>query len=113
MKEKNEENVSAGLKGQSQGNGVALSLTETSANGFSKGQVNWAYKHDTAMSDSDSDTAWHGDDSITQVSHQDDEEKGGASGTHSIILDISTTSFVDTVAVKTLKNVCVCHTYLH
>ncbi|XP_042264662.1 solute carrier family 26 member 6-like isoform X2 [Thunnus maccoyii] len=104
LKEKNEENVSAGLKGQSQGNGVALSLTETSANGFSKGQVNWAYKHDTAMSDSDSDTACHGDDSITQVSHQDDDEKGGASGTHSIILDISTTSFVDTVAVKTLKN---------
>lgn len=102
-------NVSAGLKGQSQGN--CVSLTETSTNGLSKGQVNWAYKHDTAMSDSDSDTACHGDDSITQV--QGDNEKGTTSGTHSIILDISTTSFVDTVTVKTLKNVCVSQTSLH
>lgn len=100
MREINMGNVSAGLKGQSQGN--CVSLTETSTNGLSKGQVNWAYKHDTAMSDSDSDTACHGDDSITQV--QGDNEKGTTSGTHSIILDISTTSFVDTVSVKTLKN---------
>ncbi|XP_062283979.1 solute carrier family 26 member 6 [Scomber scombrus] len=98
------QSVSAGVKEQSQGNGVALSLKETSSNGLSKGQVNWAYKHDTAMSDSDSDTACHVYDSITQVSHQGDVEKGRASGTHSIILDISTTSFVDTVTVKTLKN---------
>ncbi|XP_044068205.1 solute carrier family 26 member 6 isoform X2 [Siniperca chuatsi] len=99
----NEGNVSAGLKGQSQRNGV--SLTETSTG--SKGQVNWAYQHDTTMLDSDSDTGCHGDDSISQLSHHGDEEKGRAcgSGTHSIILDISTTSFVDTVTVKTLKNI--------
>lgn len=95
------------MKEQSQENGVALNLKETSSNGLNKGQVNWAYKHDTAMSDSDSDTACHVYDGITQVSHQGDVEKGRASGTHSIILDISTTSFVDTVTVKTLKNVCV------
>ncbi|XP_070765941.1 solute carrier family 26 member 6 [Enoplosus armatus] len=101
--EMNERKVSAGLKGQ--GNGVALSLTETSTG--SKGQVNWAYQHDTTMLDSDSDTGCHRDDSITQVSHHSDEEKRSACGsdTHSIILDISTTSFVDTVTVKTLKNI--------
>lgn len=94
-----EEKVSAGLKEESQWNGVPLSLTETPAKGPSTGQVNWAYQHDPTMSDSDSDTGCHGD-----------EEKGMAcrSGTHSIILDISTTSFVDTVTVKTLQNVCVC-----
>ncbi|XP_076596416.1 solute carrier family 26 member 6 [Chaetodon auriga] len=85
-----------------------LSLMEISTNGLSKGQVNRAYQHDTTMSDSDSDTGCHGDDSITQVSHKhSDEEKGlgCGSGTHSVILDISTASFVDTVAVKTLKNI--------
>ncbi|XP_053172837.1 solute carrier family 26 member 6 [Scomber japonicus] len=98
------QSVSAGVKEQSQENGVALNLKETSSNALNKGQVNWAYKHDTAMSGSDSDTACHVYDGITQVSHQGDVEKGRASGTHSIILDISTTSFVDTVTVKTLKN---------
>ncbi|XP_042348031.1 solute carrier family 26 member 6 [Plectropomus leopardus] len=107
ISEMKERKVSAGLNGQSKGNVLALSLKETTANGLSKGQVNWAYQHDTTMSDSDSDTGCHGDDSITQVSHHSDDEKGRAcgSGTHSIILDISTTSFVDTVTVKTLKNI--------
>lgn len=102
----NEGKDSAGLTRQSQGNCVALSVTETSANGHSKGQVNWAYQRDKPMSDSDSDTGCRGDDSITQVSRA----KGSACGsdTHSVILDISTTSFVDTVTVKTLKNVRVC-----
>uniref|UniRef100_A0A3Q1BP82 STAS domain-containing protein n=1 Tax=Amphiprion ocellaris TaxID=80972 RepID=A0A3Q1BP82_AMPOC len=92
--------VSEETNGQRQGNGVA-------ANGLSKGRVNWAYQPDTTISESDSDTGCHGDDSITQVSHHSDEEKGKASGsgTHSIILDISTTSFVDSVTVKTLKNI--------
>uniref|UniRef100_UPI0037E7206B solute carrier family 26 member 6 n=1 Tax=Semicossyphus pulcher TaxID=241346 RepID=UPI0037E7206B len=100
--QQNEEEVSAG---QSQGNNVALSLTQTSTNGLSNGQVNLAYEYDTNMSDSDSDT--NGDNSINKVSHNDDEEKGkaGGSSTHSIILDISTTGFVDTVTVKTLKNI--------
>uniref|UniRef100_A0AAQ6A610 STAS domain-containing protein n=1 Tax=Amphiprion ocellaris TaxID=80972 RepID=A0AAQ6A610_AMPOC len=99
----NKRKVSEETNGQRQGNGVA-------ANGLSKGRVNWAYQPDTTISESDSDTGCHGDDSITQVSHHSDEEKGKASGsgTHSIILDISTTSFVDSVTVKTLKNVCVC-----
>nr|XP_046252500.1 solute carrier family 26 member 6-like isoform X2 [Scatophagus argus] len=99
--------ISARAKGPSEGNVVALSLTETSTSGLSKGQVNWAYQHDTTMSDSDSDTVGRTDDSITHVSQHSDEEKGRArgSGTHSIILDLSTTSFVDTVTVNTLKNI--------
>ncbi|XP_038578375.1 solute carrier family 26 member 6 isoform X3 [Micropterus salmoides] len=98
--EMNKGKVFAGLKGQENG----VSLTETSRG--SKGQVNWAYQHDAVMLDSDSDTGCHGEDSITHVSHGE-EEKGRAcgSGTHSIILDISTTSFVDTVTVNTLKNI--------
>ncbi|KAF3860552.1 hypothetical protein F7725_000807, partial [Dissostichus mawsoni] len=72
-----------------------------------KKQVNEAYQHDTTMSDSDSETGDHGDNSINKVSQRGNEEKERAvrSGTHSIILDISTTSFVDTVSVKTLKNI--------
>uniref|UniRef100_A0A3Q2XLK8 Solute carrier family 26 member 6 n=1 Tax=Hippocampus comes TaxID=109280 RepID=A0A3Q2XLK8_HIPCM len=36
----------------------------------------------------------------------DKKEPTDSSGPHSIILDLSATSFVDTVAVKTLKNIC-------
>uniref|UniRef100_A0A3Q0S3X2 Solute carrier family 26 member 6 n=1 Tax=Amphilophus citrinellus TaxID=61819 RepID=A0A3Q0S3X2_AMPCI len=99
----NKEN-SARTKGESQGNGVASSIYETSADGLSKGHVNLAYQPDITTSDSDSDAGY---DCITEFSHHSDEEKGQAckSGTHSIILDISTTSFVDTVTVKTLKNI--------
>uniref|UniRef100_A0A4W6F5D6 Solute carrier family 26 member 6 n=1 Tax=Lates calcarifer TaxID=8187 RepID=A0A4W6F5D6_LATCA len=95
------------LQEKSQMNVAALRLSETSANGNRKGQVNWAYQHDTTTLDSDSDTGCQGDDSINQVSCCSDEERGMAceSGTHSIILDISTTSFVDTVTVNTLKNI--------
>lgn len=90
-----------------QQNGVALHLAENPTNSLNKGQVNCAYRHET---DSDSDMGCQGDDSHTQESHDGDEEKERTCGldTHSIILDISTTSFVDTVTVKTLKNVCVC-----
>lgn len=75
------------------------------ANGLSNGQQNWAYQHDTT--DSDSDVGSRGDDAITGQPQHADEGKGTACGfgTHSIILDISTTNFVDTVTVKTLKNV--------
>lgn len=74
-------------------------------NGLSNGQQNWAYQHDTT--DSDSDVGSGGDDAITGQLQHADEGKGTTCGfgTHSIILDISTTNFVDTVTVKTLKNV--------
>ncbi|XP_029362020.1 solute carrier family 26 member 6-like [Echeneis naucrates] len=99
--------VAAELKHQSQGKGPALSLTKTLTNSLSKGQVNWAYQCDTAMLNLDSDIGLPGDGTTDQVSHHGDEEEGWTCGseTHSIILDISTTSFVDTVTVNTFKNI--------
>uniref|UniRef100_A0A3Q2XAA3 Solute carrier family 26 member 6 n=1 Tax=Hippocampus comes TaxID=109280 RepID=A0A3Q2XAA3_HIPCM len=97
--------ISAELGGQNFKRGVALKLTESPANGFSQGQVNWAYQSDTM---SDSDMGSQHDDSIMQASKDshDKKEPTDSSGPHSIILDLSATSFVDTVAVKTLKNIC-------
>uniref|UniRef100_A0A3Q3WIC0 STAS domain-containing protein n=1 Tax=Mola mola TaxID=94237 RepID=A0A3Q3WIC0_MOLML len=97
---------SAGLKEPNQQNSVALYLSEKPRESPDEGQANWAYQHD--MADSESDTGCDdGDDSITRESQHGVEEKRRTCGltTHSIILDISTTSFVDTVAVKTLKNI--------
>lgn len=98
---------SAGFQGQNHQNGVALYRTENPAKSLDKGQVNWAFQHETF--DSDSDTG-NGDDIHMQESHYGGEQRERTFGvdTHSIILDISTTSFVDTVTVKTLKNVRVC-----
>lgn len=64
--------------------------------GPDNGHVNWAFRHEAADHDSN-----------TQPSHEGDVEQGRLCGsdTHSVILDLSTTSFVDTVTVKTLKNV--------
>lgn len=106
--EMNNGKIPAGTKGESAGNGVTLCLTPTAVNGFAKGQANWAYHVDTSMSDTDSDTGCHDDDSsIPQPSQEGDGEevKSPGSGTHSIVLDVSASSFVDTVAVKTLKNI--------
>lgn len=99
----NEGKITTGLKRSDQQNSAALYMAK---NGFSGGQANWAYQHDTT--DSDSDKGSHGDDSITSELQQVEEGDGPTcgSGTHSIILDISTTSFADTVTVKTLENVC-------
>ncbi|XP_041654438.1 solute carrier family 26 member 6-like isoform X2 [Cheilinus undulatus] len=96
---------SAQQTGLSQGNSVALSMTQTSRNGLNNGKVNLAFQYDTTMSDSDSETGW--DKNIPKGSHQEDGETFEVceTGTHSIILDISTTGFVDTVTVKTLKNI--------
>lgn len=78
------------------------------ANGGSDhGHVNWAFRHQAEEEEghAPSDSGCRDDD--TQPSHQGDVEQGRGlrSDTHSIILDMSTTSFVDTVTVKTLKNV--------
>lgn len=93
--------------GSYQQNGTALYMIPNSVNGLSNGRENWAYQHDTA--DSDSDMGSRGDDAIAGHPLHADEERGMmcGSGTHSIILDISTTNFVDMVTVKTLKNVSV------
>lgn len=89
-----ERRLSAGQKADV----VVSSRTETSTNELDKGRVNWAYQHDATASDSDSDAGCHVDGSITQASPR-------APATHSVVLDVSTTGFVDTVAVKTLKNI--------
>lgn len=93
--------------GSYQKNGTAFYMTAKPVNGLSYGGENWAYQHDTA--DSDSEMGSRSNDAITGQPPHADEEKGTTcgSGTHSIILDISTTNFVDMVTVKTLKNVSV------
>ncbi|KAM3618346.1 uncharacterized protein V6R79_019449 [Siganus canaliculatus] len=106
MKESNmsEGGVSPGLNGLCQGKG----LTDSTPNDLDKGQVNWAYQKEPSMSDSDSDTVDHGDDSISQDTKHDvekEEREAYSSEIHSIILDVSTTSFADTVTVKTLNNI--------
>lgn len=76
---------------------MAAAKGPTEANGApNNGHVNWAFKQEAAD-----------EDSVTLPSLEGDVEQGRVRGsdTHSIILDISTTSFVDTVTVKTLKNV--------
>ncbi|XP_024149908.1 solute carrier family 26 member 6 [Oryzias melastigma] len=79
---------------------VAIFLTNASSNGH----VNSAYQYDTTISETDS--GCHGEDSLTHDSHKDEKVGGTCKAvTHSIILDISTTGFVDTVTVKMLKNI--------
>ncbi|XP_016891457.1 solute carrier family 26 member 6-like isoform X1 [Cynoglossus semilaevis] len=86
--------------------GSRKTATETSGNP-ADGKVNWAYQHETTMLDSDSDTGCHGDDIISHISGRSEEEKGRSSGAdpHSLVLDVSTSSFVDTVAINTFKNI--------
>ncbi|XP_041859515.1 solute carrier family 26 member 6 isoform X2 [Melanotaenia boesemani] len=103
----NEGNISAATMEMSIENGVALNLTESATNSPTTGKVNMAYQIETNKSDSQSNTGNHVYGRVAKASHHGDEEAGMTcrSDTHSIILDISTTSFVDTVAVKTLKNI--------
>uniref|UniRef100_A0A3P9LQJ1 Si:ch211-117c9.2 n=1 Tax=Oryzias latipes TaxID=8090 RepID=A0A3P9LQJ1_ORYLA len=80
---------------------VAIFLTNTSSNGF--GHVNSAYQYDATISEIDS--GCHGENNLTHISYEDEKDgRTCMSVTHSIILDISTTGFVDTVTVKMLKN---------
>lgn len=81
---------------------VAVNLADSTTNSFNKGQTNLAYQADTNMSDSDSD---HSYEEIPEISYHGGEGDPCRSGLHSVILDVSTTSFVDTVTVKMLKNV--------
>uniref|UniRef100_A0A6Q2WVH2 STAS domain-containing protein n=1 Tax=Esox lucius TaxID=8010 RepID=A0A6Q2WVH2_ESOLU len=59
-------------------------------------------------SDQDSEIGSYGDNHITQAASTGSESESGKSAdnsTHTIILDLSTASFVDTVTVKILKNI--------
>ncbi|KAM9751413.1 solute carrier family 26 member 6-like [Menidia menidia] len=79
----------AEIKETSNQNGKPLSLTSSANNSLSRGQVNWAYEYDTPKTDSNKSC----------------HVQAARSGTHSIVLDMCTTSFVDTVTVKMLKNI--------
>ncbi|XP_037337123.2 solute carrier family 26 member 6 isoform X2 [Pungitius pungitius] len=67
------------------------------------GRVNEAFQHDAATSGSDSEAGCQSD---AEKGMEKGMEKGipRLSATHSVVLDVATTSFVDTVAVTTLKN---------
>ncbi|KAM6928798.1 solute carrier family 26 member 6 [Lycodopsis pacificus] len=95
-KEKSKNKAKKQSKAESQLSAVAERRVSTDE--LDKGAVNWAYQHDAAAADSDSDAGCHVDGSITRASPR-------ATATHSVVLDVSTTSSVDTVAVKTLKNI--------
>lgn len=83
-------------------NGVVFSMADTDSDISSKVQINWGYQTDKVTSDSDSDSY----EVVTVASNQGEVGKSSyRSGTHSIILDVSVTSSLDTVVVKTLKNV--------
>uniref|UniRef100_A0A7N8YBW6 Solute carrier family 26 member 6, like 2 n=1 Tax=Mastacembelus armatus TaxID=205130 RepID=A0A7N8YBW6_9TELE len=80
---------------------------QTSTKGPDMGEVNWGYQRDTSMFKLDSVTSFQSVDSIKKFPQIDEEEKGRFSGsdTHSIILDMTTTSFVDVATVNTLKKI--------
>lgn len=84
------------LKNLNANSTVAAKVSEgsTGSNALN-GHVNHSFRHEPA----DVQSEWTG--------QQDDVEqgRGGSSDTHTVILDVSTTSFVDTVAIKILKNV--------
>uniref|UniRef100_A0A6Q2XXX2 STAS domain-containing protein n=1 Tax=Esox lucius TaxID=8010 RepID=A0A6Q2XXX2_ESOLU len=62
-------------------------------------QVNWAFEKS-------SEAGFPGDDLKTQKSSTNgDGEMGSSHNKHTLILDLSTASFVDTVTLKTLRNI--------
>uniref|UniRef100_A0A6Q2YBN9 STAS domain-containing protein n=1 Tax=Esox lucius TaxID=8010 RepID=A0A6Q2YBN9_ESOLU len=86
------------------GNQLAVVVTDSTANG----KVNWAFDQQGTGSDQDSEIGSYGDNHITQAASTGSESESGKSAdnsTHTIILDLSTASFVDTVTVKILKNI--------
>uniref|UniRef100_A0A3B5LM17 Si:ch211-117c9.2 n=1 Tax=Xiphophorus couchianus TaxID=32473 RepID=A0A3B5LM17_9TELE len=83
--------------------GVVLSMADTDSDISGKGQINWGYCSDKVTSDSDSDS--YEVFTVDSKQGEDGKQSSYRSGTHSIILDVSVTSSLDTVAVKTLKNI--------
>ncbi|CAL8325607.1 unnamed protein product [Merluccius merluccius] len=73
-------------------------------NGRVNGRVNHAYQDAAEVSDSAKDTYVEDDDDSSKE-EADVESVTHQCRTHSVILDLSTTSFVDTVTAKTLSNI--------
>ncbi|KAM6977810.1 solute carrier family 26 member 6 [Aplochiton taeniatus] len=95
-------NRKASLEGrhQTDSNGVGLALTERSDDG----QSNFAFEHQAEPhSESESYQGISGEPST--VGGDEENAKGFGMSSHSIILDLSTASFVDTVTVSTLKTI--------
>ncbi|XP_077464481.1 solute carrier family 26 member 6 [Stigmatopora argus] len=93
----------AEVKGNNFKPGEAPNLIECPAHELGKGHVNNAYESDTC--DNKSNMASQQSDTITQASKDSDDKICPTDIPHSLILDLSTTIFLDTVAVKTLKNI--------
>ncbi|KAM9785987.1 solute carrier family 26 member 6-like [Neosynchiropus ocellatus] len=83
---------------------VSLDMDRDSATGHKSenGHVNPAFQHDAVASDSDSNTGVSSNQILERQS-EDGEDSIYKCDTHSIILDLSTTSFMDTAAIKTLE----------
>ncbi|KAJ8016331.1 hypothetical protein DPEC_G00006080 [Dallia pectoralis] len=76
-------------------NQLSIILSDRPTNG----QVNWAFENGA-------EPGIHGDDLKTLKSSTNKVEMGNSSlTTHTLILDLSTASFVDTVTIKTLRNI--------
>nr|XP_020444989.1 solute carrier family 26 member 6-like [Monopterus albus] len=87
----------AELSGQNQVNLTDFKQAGISTIDLGTGQVNWAYQHDLGPGDNNlPPVTYHGDE---------DKESSSESRTHSIILDISKTSFVDINTVNVLKKI--------
>ena len=99
---------------------VLISPTEAGpVYGGVDGQVNSAYENDQEVSDAyqndpEVSDAYRNDPEVSEAYPAEDDDNAKENGavksetrhrTHSVILDLSTTSFVDTVTAKTLNNV--------
>ncbi|XP_067095217.1 prestin-like [Osmerus mordax] len=80
-----------------QGNGIPLSIIGVPTNGH----FNWAFRRDSIISETG--TTVDMNQTIIPAVERDGEDWRRLD-THTIILDFSTSSFADTVTVKTLKN---------
>uniref|UniRef100_A0A8C7I330 Solute carrier family 26 member 6, like 2 n=1 Tax=Oncorhynchus kisutch TaxID=8019 RepID=A0A8C7I330_ONCKI len=85
---------------------ITYTYKQSNIRSLCQSKVNWAYEQQWTGLDLGSETGSHGDDAITQTSSTVGEEtRGRSSDTHTIILDLSTASFVDTVTVMMLNNI--------
>ncbi|KAL1021612.1 hypothetical protein UPYG_G00015540 [Umbra pygmaea] len=77
-----------------------LAITDRATNG----QVNWAFEQQGNECDPHSKICCHGDN-VPSTGAEGAMRKSSSHNTHTIILDLSTASFVDTVTVKILRKI--------
>lgn len=98
---KKQKNLSNGTPPTKDAVSVDMEKVSASDHKSTNGHVNPAFQHDSIVSDSDSEIGVSSSGIVKQPCME--EESGYRCDTHSIILDLSTTSFIDTAAAKTLK----------